>query len=309
MALFKFFPKDDDLIEKIFTRDHFCAVKCSLPKDYNDPYELFLGVDNSVGPNDLAFYHDVVQEIPQYPTSCFSKSVLSLPMWAHYASNQMGFVIEYDLELLKQYFPNASIQNVKYISEPDENIAKTLRMASGTLKPRYLMFLNKIVHYNAYFSKFEDWSYEKECRFVATGNYTETINSNDLLFIPIQAIKSIILGKSISDPNKDKLLEISKRYNLKVYQINISKTSSSPFFTDLDGKSFLFNKEEIILAPKVCKACPQPLLNTKSELCEICSITEAHKENAMDRNTFRLLDHAGILDKYMNDFNKISRNR
>lgn len=309
MSLFKFFPKDEDLIDKVFIRENFCAVKCALPQDYNDPYELFLGVDNSVSTHDLAFYNDVVQEIPQIPTTCFSRSAISLPMWAHYASNNMGYVIEYNNEILNSYFPNASIQNMKYISKPDPNIAETLRRASQTLKPRWLGFLRQTVMYNAYFSKLEEWSYEKECRFVATGSYTEKIHSNDLLFIPIQAIKSIILGKNISPSNKDKLIEISEKYNIKIYTFNISKTSSEPFFTDLNGKSFLFNKEDIILAPKVCKACPQPLLNTKSELCEICSITEAHKENAMDRNTFRLLDHAGILDKYMNDFNKISRNR
>lgn len=310
MSLYKLFPKDEDLIQKIFIRDYFCAIKCSLPKDYNDPYELFLGLDTSVSTRDLAFYNDVIQEIPQLPTTCFSRLIVSLPMWAHYGSNNMGYAIEYDDKILKERFPDASIQNMNYVSEPSKNIAKTLQMASGTLKPRYLQFLRQTVMYNAYFSKLEEWSYEKECRFVGTGNYTEKVDSNDILFIPISAVKSIILGKNISQTNKDRLIEISKKYKIKVYNFNISKTSSSPFLTDLDGESFVFDKEkeEIISAHKTCKNCPQPLF-TESEICEICSITESHKQDAIDRNTFRLLHHAGILDQYLKEFNSISSNK
>lgn len=304
MALFKFFPKDEDLIDKVFSKDGFCAVKCSLPKDYNDPYELFLGVDNSVGPRDLAFYHDVIQEIPQIPTTCFSRTSLSLPMWAHYASNHMGYVIEYDIEILEGYFPDASITDMKYISEPDKSIADMLKRASGMAKPRHLTFLYQTVRYHAYFSKLEEWSYEKECRFVATGNYTENIDSNELLFVPVQAIKSIILGKNISEPNKTKLLEITEKYGIKIYNLNISKTTSSPFFTDLENKSYVFDNNEIVLANKVCKNCPQPLLNMQSETCEICSITDAHKQNAAEKNVLRMLGNMGLLEEYLNNFGK-----
>ena len=309
MSLFKFFPKDDDLIEKIFIRDGFCAVKCTLPQDYNDPYELFLGLDTSVETQDLAFYYDVIQKIPQIPTTCFSRSLLSLPMWAHYASNHAGYVIEFDLEVLQQHFAEASIKDVKYISEPDKNIAEILKMASRIGKPRYLGFLYETVRYNAYFSKYKEWSYEQECRFVATGDCIEKIGINDLLFIPIEAIKSIVLGKNISDSNKTKLLEISEKYNIKVYYLNISKTSSSPFFTDLDNRSYIFDKKEIILAHKVCKECPQPLSNTESETCEICSITEAHRQDAANRNAFRMLAHYNLLDDYIEGFREISKNR
>lgn len=299
MALFKFFPKDEDLIDKVFIRDGFCAVKCSLPKDYNDPYELFLGVDNSVGPRDLAFYYDVIQEIPQIPTTCFSRTSISLPMWAHYASNHMGYVIEYDIEVLKKTFSNASITDMKYISEPNQDIKNTLQWAVGAQKPRYLKHLHDIVKHHAYFSKLEEWSYEKECRFVATGNYIENINSNDLLFIPIQAIKSIILGKNITELSKMKLLEISVKYDIKIYNFNISKTTSSPFFTDLENKSYIIDKNEITIAEKVCKNCPQPLFNMKLETCEICSITDAHKQSAAERNTFRMLNEMGLLQEYL----------
>ena len=199
---------------------------------------------------------------------------------------------------------------MEYISGPNPDIKKSLEWAVGMQKPRYLADLHKIVKHHAYFSKLEEWSYEKECRFVGTGNCTEKVDSNDILFIPISAIKSIILGKNISQTNKDRLIEISKKYKIKVYNFNISKTSSSPFLTDLDGKSFIFDKEkeEIISAHKTCKNCPQPLF-TESEICEICSITEAHKQDAIDRNTFRLLHHVGILDQYLKEFNSISSNK
>lgn len=52
--IYKYFPKGS--LDLVFERNGFCGVKCSLPKDYNDPFELFLGVDLNIGPQALAIY-------------------------------------------------------------------------------------------------------------------------------------------------------------------------------------------------------------------------------------------------------------
>lgn len=46
--IYKYFSYD--VLDLVFAREGFCGVKCSLPKDYNDPYELFLGMDLSIPP-------------------------------------------------------------------------------------------------------------------------------------------------------------------------------------------------------------------------------------------------------------------
>jgi len=47
--------------------DEKVGFKCSLPEDYNDPYELFLSIDRTLDPQLLAFYQESIGEIPQIP--------------------------------------------------------------------------------------------------------------------------------------------------------------------------------------------------------------------------------------------------
>jgi hypothetical protein len=63
------------------------TLKCSYPKDFNDPYELFLTINFNEKPDALAFYSEVIGDLPQLPTTCFSRSPSVIPMWAHYAQN------------------------------------------------------------------------------------------------------------------------------------------------------------------------------------------------------------------------------
>jgi hypothetical protein len=98
-SLYKYSPPG--VLDLMFDRDGFCGIKCSYPKDYNDPYELFLSVDLKGSSDTLATYREVIRELPQYPTTCFSKAPTSSPMWAHYANNHTGFVFEFDAAAIK----------------------------------------------------------------------------------------------------------------------------------------------------------------------------------------------------------------
>jgi len=99
-----------DILDITFSNEGLCGFKCSYPKDYNDPYELFLTVDLEEKPEILAFYNDVINKIPQYPTTCFSRSPIVTPMWAHYAHNSKGFVLEVDEDKLKKYIAGAVLK-------------------------------------------------------------------------------------------------------------------------------------------------------------------------------------------------------
>ena len=52
-----------DILELIFSKKDYCGLKFSYPKDYNDPYELFLTIDFKQNekmfqyPNDFRFEH------------------------------------------------------------------------------------------------------------------------------------------------------------------------------------------------------------------------------------------------------------
>jgi Protein of unknown function (DUF2971) len=128
-----------------------------------------------VGPEALATYRELIYELPQYPTTCFSKSPVVPPMWAHYAQNHSGFVLEFDVDAIKEAFPDIGINDVNYRNEPNESIAANIARAAGTKKPRHAVWLQQTVTYHAYFSKYSMWSYEQECRLVTDMESVEAV--------------------------------------------------------------------------------------------------------------------------------------
>lgn len=149
-----------DILPLAFNEKGSVSIKFSLPKDYNDPFELFLSIDPSqTKPELLAFYRDIVQEIPQHPTTCFSKSPIVTPMWAHYASNLTGFVLEFDEELLMNFVNGSYVTDVKYLNETSSEVREQLERAYYVGKPRHAMWLNQAAGHIAYFSKHICWSY------------------------------------------------------------------------------------------------------------------------------------------------------
>jgi hypothetical protein len=105
-------------IGKVLGDSQQVTLKCSYPKDFNDPYELFLTINFNESPELLAFYSDVIGELPQIPTTCFSRSPLVIPMWAHYAQNHEGFAIEFDEAELMKHFPESGFGDVDYQDAP-----------------------------------------------------------------------------------------------------------------------------------------------------------------------------------------------
>jgi len=301
-SVYKYFSHD--VIELVFQREQYCGIKCSLPKDYNDPYELFLGVDVNVPTEFLATYKEIVQEIPQYPTSCFSKSPIISPMWAHYAKNHSGFVLEFDVEELKEHFKKISIQDVAYRNKPDEKLASLLARASVARKFRHAYWLQEAVLFEAYFSKYTNWSYEQEVRLVDAHNYAENIGDNKVLFIPASCVTAVIVGNKFPPEKTGLSIEYSDAYDLEWYKLSMGKSYPVPHMRDRSDKPYIFGHEKIIPADGACKSCSEPLLE-KKELCPWCSITKAHEIEAAQGNPFRALAHHGLLDEYLESASKI----
>lgn len=301
-TLYKYFSSE--VLELVFDRDGFCGVKCSYPQDYNDPFELFLGVDLSVPSHHLATYRDVIQELPQYPTTCFSNSPIVTPMWAHYAKDHSGFVLEFDTEAIRQHFENIAIHDVNYRDDPDPSIVPLLERAAEIAKARYVYMLRSAVLVHAYFSKHTSWTYEQECRLVDQNDCSEDVAGNRILFFPIECVTSIIVGHKTPAPVIEASRQIAADNDLNWYQAVIGKSHGSPFLKDGAGRSFVFGAEGIKTAENVCNSCREPVPEDR-DLCPWCSITDEEEINAASRNPYRLLDHLGLLENYVDDAGNI----
>ncbi len=215
MKIYKYFSID--VIDLVFQKNGYCGVKFSLPKDYNDPYELFLGVDLDVSTESLATYQEIVQELPQFPTTCFSKSPIVAPMWAHYAQNHTGFVLEFDVSALQETFEKIEVRDVDYKAGPNPDLALSLERVAVTKKPRHAVWLRQQVLTEAYFSKYQDWSYEQECRLVDKNQYVEDVAGNDILFIPTECVTAMIVGGKILEDKKATSIELSQINDIDWY--------------------------------------------------------------------------------------------
>lgn len=303
--IYKYFSAD--VIKKVFPDDDFCNLKCSFPKDYNDPYELFLGLKRDLKPEYLAFYNEIVHELPQFPTTCFSKSPISSPMWAHYANNHSGFAIEFELEKLQQYFEGCPIWDVSYRKEPHPNLSDILVKAAGTLKPRHVQDLRKYTFVEAYFSKYEEWSYENEIRFVDTVNMTKKIEGNDILRVPLECVTKILVGPRAKEDFIVSSLRVAERIKIDWLKQIVGKSNPRPYFIDFEKRSFHFNNNQLRLTEHLCQSCSEPLL-IEDKLCPWCKVTDWHEEDAARNNPFRLLESAGLLEEYLKGYNEIKKN-
>ena len=296
------------VLDLVFARPAFCSIKCSLPKDYNDPYELFLGVDLTVTPDLLAAYRELMAELPQRPTSCFSKSPIVMPMWAHYGDNHSGFAVEFDVDELKAAFPQIVIMDVTYRTEPNENIAAQLQRAAGTKKARHAYFLQQTVLASAYFSKDLAWSYEQECRLLDQEDYCEAIADYKILQVPIACCTALIVGRNATPSTVARTKEIAVQGSMRWYHAVIGKSTAQPFMeTETDDRA-VFDGTGIIPAAQVCRSCAEPISSDKS-YCPWCSITEDNALKAAQDNPLRVLDHHGMLEGYYQELEEIASAR
>lgn len=137
---------------------------------------------------------------------CFSERNDSIPMWAHYADKHTGFCLEYDvytqpMEIISYLFP---------VIYSDEIVDVTKELFEGTegwgIKPTIF--------------KSNDWSYEREWRFIRATPLTDLKGVN-IKFFPI---KGIYLGTDISPENKTALCDIAKSKNIPVHKMRLSNS-------------------------------------------------------------------------------------
>ena len=290
-------------MEKIFAKDGFISFRCSRPNEFNDPYELFLTIDRNCEPELLAFYSDAVGEIPQLPTTCFSRSPAIVPMWAHYAQNASGFVVEIDEDSLHEAFPRKMVGNVEYRDSADDQVQYVLRMAYTTCKPRHTYSLHRAVLHASYFTKMAFWEYELERRLVVLETDVRKAGDIELLDIPWDAVTRIVVGPSATESTKAFLREAAEKIGCPYLDFEISRISVIPHFRDQEGKVWRFEEGSFHPVPDLCEKCREPV-SEEHDLCSFCLIQEADRVDAAKRNPYRILDHYGMLEGYISAKNK-----
>jgi hypothetical protein len=283
------------------------TLKCGTPAEFNDPYELFLTMDFQEKPELIAFYTDVVGQLPQLPTTCFSKSPSVIPMWAHYASNLQGFVIELDEAKVSAACPESCFGDVAYQDKPSTAVAESLYRAYEIGKFRYMHFLQRSVFSAAYYTKQRCWAYEMERRMILDRTEVMEIDGITLANLPIGTMKSIISGPRASDETVSALKQRAKDAGCRFWQMRIGRSTGIPYFVDDADQSAVFKGTAIEQAKAYCSSCNEPVYRRRVKLCSWCRIDDSHRQNAVQRNSYRILDHYGHLDSYLRAVNEIAR--
>jgi len=295
-------------VQKVFALDKQVTLKCSYPKDFNDPYELFLTVDFNEQPDILAFYADAVGELPQLPTTCFSLSPSVVPMWAHYAQNLEGFVIEFDEEKLAGYFPESGFGDVDYQDVSDAGLTDMLYRASEIGKPRYVYLLRKGVFSAAYYTKATCWNYEQERRMILPDSETRKVDNIILMDVPNDCVTALISGPRSSGETITALRAKATEIGCNYFEIKIGRTSTAPFFINSSGNPFSFDGTNIAPSIDYCASCKEPIPNN-SEECSWCRIEDTHKTDAAKRNPYRMYAQFGVLESYIKSMDSVGQEK
>jgi len=129
----------------------------------------------------------------------------SMIMWRYYGGNHGGFCIEYDLEKTKTENPQLlhALYPVHYVNElPD----MTEFFVSQDKAVVALMGAIAALH------KSDQWSYEKEWRFIFPFG-----KSKIPFAMKAPKIKAVYLGMNISEKDKKLIIGIAQRKNIEIY--------------------------------------------------------------------------------------------
>ncbi len=107
--------------------------------------------------NENQYLYDLSQNlINNQGLCCFSSVNDNLLMWSHYANSHKGVCVGYDVELLRQSFPNSKIASFGWVQYGK-------RFPKVDFIKNELQSLNRVVRYKSI-----DWEYEKEIRIMST---------------------------------------------------------------------------------------------------------------------------------------------
>jgi hypothetical protein len=227
-------------------------------------------------------------------------------MWAHYAYNHSGFVIEFSEEAILEKFREDRFDNVDYKDGPSHDFSDLVARALHIGKPRYTYLLRGAVVNAAYFKKSICWAYEQERRMVVGDG--DVLVSGDLMLmnIPGECVSSIICGARAKIETKNILKEIAQQFSAEFYELRIGRTSAVPYLVDRGGRSHSFINDKIAISNNSCASCSEPI-DEGEEDCAWCQITDETKRTAALNNPYRIIAHYGGLENYIAQMDAVGR--
>jgi hypothetical protein len=162
---------------------------------------------------------------------CLSETADSLLMWAHYAGNHRGFVVQFDEThpfFAASEFEGQSLGLTKVEYSPERPVVSYSTLNSPQL----------------YYRKSPEWSYEREWRLIKPLPTASKIVSREgfplhLFEVPHEAIKGVILGHAMPHETRVKLFEVLARdlSHATIFQTALSKDIYTlEIHPPLDGK-------------------------------------------------------------------------
>lgn len=164
---------------------------------------------------------------------CLSESNISTLMWAHYADNLTGYIVEYDYNLTYEIIQqqNAAIYPILYSADKIDFSEVFVKLIDTYMEnqsegkdaliaeQQALIMSNQNLPQEAEFvniMKDNDWGYESEWRILTT-------NIENLERIPIKVKPiSIYLGSKMKTKDIQQLISISQTKGLSVYKMSTS---------------------------------------------------------------------------------------
>jgi Protein of unknown function (DUF2971) len=162
---------------------------------------------------------------------CLSDTADSLLMWAHYAGNHGGFVVQFDET--NPFFA---------ASEFEGQLLGLTRVEYSTERP--VVSYSTLNSPHLYYRKSHEWSHEREWRLIKPLTMASEVIAREgfplhLYEVPHEAIKGVILGNALPHDGRVKLFEVlaSNLAHATIFQTVLSKDLYAlEIHPPLDGK-------------------------------------------------------------------------
>lgn len=163
---------------------------------------------------------------------CLSESADSLLMWAHYAGNHRGFVVQFDET--HPFFSAVEFEGQTLSLTKVEYSAERPVLSYSTINSPHL-----------YYRKSVEWAYERERRLIKPLLAASEVIAHDefprcLYEVPSDAIKGVILGYAMPPEIRARLFEVIGKSleHATIFQTALSKeTYALEIHPPLDGKT------------------------------------------------------------------------
>lgn len=141
---------------------------------------------------------------------CICTNYKNKLMWSHYADSHKGFCIEYDYsDLIVDDHTVLPLPVIYSDERPLISWKAALNNSLENVEEAVVQFTKGLL------TKDNIWSYENEWRIL--------IKATDVSDIPMPRVSCVYLGASISDENRNAILQIAKEKNYKVKQMVVDR--------------------------------------------------------------------------------------